>query len=77
MKQLEWLAKTYYTIMKIDDQEKRDKKLERLMDQMEKLYQIPEKPSSLWIQQNKAIIALYYRISLSIWSVSHKGLFTY
>lgn len=46
-------------------QDKKDKKLAELMTEMEQVYNIPMLRNEEWERENKRVIALYRRMSLS------------
>jgi hypothetical protein len=59
------LNERYEAIMREQDDNKRDKQLAVLMTEMERQYKIPMQRSEAWEEQNRTVIALYRKISLS------------
>lgn len=65
MSSLGEINELYEQIMRSPEGEARDRALSRLMTNMELDYHIPSLQNLEWESQNKAVIAMYRKISMS------------
>ena len=62
---LRQLNERYEAIMRLNDVNTRDRQLAELMTEMEKQFNIPMLRNETWEKENRTVIALYRKISLS------------
>lgn len=63
---LHYFNQIYENIMHSDaSQEEKDRQLARLMTELEKVFNIPVLRDPEWEKENKAVVALYKKVSMS------------
>lgn len=63
---LHYFNQIYENIMHSDaSQEEKDRQLARLMTELEKVFNIPVLRDPEWEKENKAVVALYRKVSMS------------